>query len=124
MRQQKKPTFAIHIRFSHFAPLISLPRTLFAHSQTLYKPSADADPGPQTPIPVRGRCFLVCRHYIPLFRFERFDHALLQVCVCQYHGRHRFDDRHRTRQHARVVASLGMHHRRFPGGGHRRLVTQ
>ena len=30
MRRQKKPTFEIHIRFSHFAPIISLPRTLFA----------------------------------------------------------------------------------------------
>ena len=48
MRQQKKPTFAINIRFSHFAPLISLPRTLFARSQTLYKPSVAADSGPRT----------------------------------------------------------------------------
>jgi hypothetical protein len=48
MRRQKKPTFEINIRFSHFAPLISLPRTLFARSQTLYKPSADADPCSQT----------------------------------------------------------------------------
>ncbi len=63
MRRQKKPTFAINIRFSHFAPLISLPRTLFARSQTLYKPSVAADSGPQPPIPVRGRCFLACRHY-------------------------------------------------------------
>lgn len=51
MRRQKKPTFAINIRFSHFAPLISLPRTLFAHSQTLYKPSAAADSGPRTLFP-------------------------------------------------------------------------
>ncbi len=51
MRRQKKPTFAINIRFSHFAPLISLPRTLFARSQTLYKPSADADPCPRTLFP-------------------------------------------------------------------------
>ena len=48
MRRQKKPTFAINIRFSHFAPLISLPRTLFAHSQTLYKPSVAADSCPRT----------------------------------------------------------------------------
>lgn len=48
MRRQKKLTFAINIRFSHFAPLISLPRTLFARSQTSYKPSADADPCSQT----------------------------------------------------------------------------
>ncbi len=51
MRRQKKPTFAINIRFSHFAPLISLPRTLFAHSQTLYKPSVAADSGPRTLFP-------------------------------------------------------------------------
>lgn len=51
MRRQKKPTFAINIRFSHFAPLISLPRTLFAHSHTLYKPSVDADSGPRTLFP-------------------------------------------------------------------------
>lgn len=51
MRRQKKPTFAINIRFSHFAPLISLPRTLFAHSHTLYKPSVDADPCPRTLFP-------------------------------------------------------------------------
>lgn len=48
MRRQKKPTFAINIRFSHFAPLISLPRTLFARSRTLYKPSVAADSGPRT----------------------------------------------------------------------------
>ena len=48
MRRQKKLTFAINIRFSHFAPLISLPRTLFAHSQTLYKPSVAADSCPRT----------------------------------------------------------------------------
>ena len=36
MRRQKKPTFAINIRFSHFAPIMSLPRTLFPCSQTLY----------------------------------------------------------------------------------------
>ena len=47
----EKTSFAIHIRFSHFAPLISLPRTLFARSQTLYKPSADADPCPRTLFP-------------------------------------------------------------------------
>ena len=51
MRRQKKPTFAINIRFSHFAPLISLPRTLFARSQTLYKPSVAADSGPRTLFP-------------------------------------------------------------------------
>ena len=51
MRRQKRPTFAINIRFSHFAPLISLPRTLFAHSQTLYKPSVAADSGPRTLFP-------------------------------------------------------------------------
>ena len=51
MRRQKKPTFEINIRFSHFAPLISLPRTLFARSQTSYKPSADADPCSQTLFP-------------------------------------------------------------------------
>ncbi len=51
MRRQKKPTFAINIRFSHFAPLISLPRTLFARSQTLYKPSVAANSGPRTLFP-------------------------------------------------------------------------
>ena len=51
MRRQKKPTFAINIRFSHFAPLISLPRTLFARSHTLYKPSVAADSGTRTLFP-------------------------------------------------------------------------
>ena len=57
MRRQKKLTFAINIRFSHFAPLISLPRTLFARSQTLYKPSADADSGPRTLFPCSQTLF-------------------------------------------------------------------
>lgn len=51
MRRQKKTSFAIHIRFSHFAPLISQPRTSFTHSQTLYKPSVAADSGPRTLFP-------------------------------------------------------------------------
>ena len=51
MRRQQKLTFAIHIRFSHFAPIMSLPRTLFARSQTLYKPSVAADPCPRTLFP-------------------------------------------------------------------------
>lgn len=53
MHRQKKPTFAINIRFSHFAPLISLPRTLFAARihYTNHKPSVAADSGPQTLFP-------------------------------------------------------------------------
>lgn len=57
MRRQKKPTFAINIRFSHFAPLISLPRTLFARSRTLYKPSVAADSGPRTLFPCSQTLF-------------------------------------------------------------------
>ncbi len=71
MRRQKKPTFAINIRFSHFAPLISLPRTLFAariHYTNL----------PQPPIPVRGRCFLACRHYNT--RYSGLNGSTMHCC--------------------------------------------
>ena len=61
MRRQKKPTFAINIRFSHFAPLISQPRTSFTHSQTLYKPSADADPYSRTLFPCSQTLYTAIR---------------------------------------------------------------
>ena len=51
MRRQKKPTFAINIRFSHFAPPYFPAADVVYRSQTLYKPSADADPYSQTLFP-------------------------------------------------------------------------